>query len=142
MASLIHFIILVTRQLFRTDFSIGWPWPWRPQRSLRPRLGFRGAGLGPQPRGPSAPVPGPALMVPRSAPPSAPTDPQQSDRGRQLSRARGPVASCPHPSPALFPPRRLPPTHLAPSPPPLYGAMTVVARLFRSAPRWAREAAL
>ena len=28
MASLIHFIILVTRQLFWTDSVIRWPWPW------------------------------------------------------------------------------------------------------------------
>lgn len=37
MASLIHFIILVTRQLLRTDSIIRWPWPWCQQRS--PQLG-------------------------------------------------------------------------------------------------------
>lgn len=53
MASLIHFIILVTRQLFRTDSIIGWSWPWCQQCSsqLRPRfqavLGVAGWAVSP-----------------------------------------------------------------------------------------------
>lgn len=148
MASLIHFIILVTRQLLRTDSDIRWPWPWRPQRSLRPRPGFPGcprrplrdAGLGARPSA----LPRPFRSRPWTGPGVPTLGAPQCSHGPPAKRQRqaacpGPFASWPQPSPALSPPRWLPATHLARSPPPVYGAMTVIATLFRRALRWTRE---